>query len=332
MAMKISVAMCTHNGARYLREQLDSIAAQTRPPDELIICDDCSTDETVPLVRQFIEATRFPVRLHINEKNLGSTKNFERAISRCTGEIVALADQDDIWLSHKLATMERVFVENPAAGLVFSDAEIVDEHLQPQGRTMWERNGFDRMKMKLISENRALEVLLPGWTITGSTMAFKNRFSDLFIPIPEDLPMIHDGWLALIIAAVAKVVWIDEPLIKYRQHPGQQIGAPAIADVPEKPQHGQRETLAAAMQRSNSYTDLITVARKVHQRLSARRHVYGCEDTLAQLEGRLKHYEMRANLPKAKLKRFPGVFRELISMRYHLYSNGVLSASKDLLS
>src|SRR5438477_7810497 len=229
--MKISVAMCTHNGARYLQEQLDSIAAQTRPPDELIICDDCSTDKTVPLVRQFSEATRLRVRLHINEKTLGSTKNFERAISFCAGEIVALADQDDIWLSHKLAAIEKVFVENPAAGLVFSDAEIVNEHLQPLGRRMWERNGFDRMKMKLISENRAMEVLLPGWTVTGSTMAFKNRFSDLFMPIPEDLPLIHDGWIALIIAAVSKVVWIDEPLIKYRQHPGQQIGAPVVGDV-----------------------------------------------------------------------------------------------------
>ena len=86
------------------------------------------------------------------------------------------------------------------------------------------------------------------------------------------------------------------------------------------------------MHRSNSYRDLITIAKKVHQQLSAWRHVYGCEDTLVKLEGRLKHYEMRANLPKAKLRRFPGVFRELVSMRYHIYSNGVLSASKDLLS
>src|SRR5205814_4268743 len=140
---------------------------------------------------------------------------------------------------------------------------------------MWERNGFDRMKMKLISENRAMEVLLPGWTITGSTMAFKNRFSDLFMPIPEDLPLIHDGWIALIIAAVSKVVWIDEPLIKYRQHPGQQIGAPVVGDVSEKPQPGQVDTLAAAMHRSNSYRDLITIAKKVHQQLSAWRHVYG---------------------------------------------------------
>ncbi len=330
--MKISVAMCTHNGARYLREQLDSIATQTRPPDELIICDDCSTDESVSLIRQFSNSASFPVRLHINDKNLGSTKNFERAISLCAGEVVALADQDDIWLSHKLAAIEKVFVENPAAGMVFSDAEIVNEHLQSLGQTMWERNGFDRTKMKLISDNRALEVLLPGWTVTGSTMAFRNNLRDLFVPIPEDLPMIHDGWIALMIAAVAKVVWVDEPLIKYRQHPGQQIGAPAVVDALEEPAPGPPDTLAAALHRSNSYCDLITVVRKVHQQLSARRQIYECEAALAQLEGRLKHYEVRANLPKAKLKRFPGVFRELVSRRYHLYSNGVLSASKDLLA
>src|SRR3954470_17842517 len=93
-----SVAMCTYNGARFLGEQLASVAAQTRPPDELVVCDDRSTDETASLVRDFAAAAPFRVRLHVNERNLGSTRNFERAVSLCEGDLIALSDQDDEWL------------------------------------------------------------------------------------------------------------------------------------------------------------------------------------------------------------------------------------------
>src|ERR687885_1327551 len=101
--MKVSVAMCTYNGAAFLREQLQSLAAQARTPDELVVCDDASADATVRVVREFAAAAPFPVRLTVNERNLGSTKNFERAISLCAGDLVALSDQDDLWLPAKLA-------------------------------------------------------------------------------------------------------------------------------------------------------------------------------------------------------------------------------------
>src|SRR6266567_6944512 len=103
---RISVAMCTYNGARFLREQLESIAAQSRLPDELVVCDDGSTDETVETIKAFVGRAPFAVRLEINSKNLGSTKNFEKAIGLCEGEIIALADQDDVWKPQKLAVLE----------------------------------------------------------------------------------------------------------------------------------------------------------------------------------------------------------------------------------
>src|SRR4051794_15860948 len=93
-----SVAMCTYNGARFIGAQLASVAAQTRTPDELIVCDDRSTDETVAIVQKFADSAPFRVRLHVNEENLGSTKNFERAVSLCEGDLIALCDQDDVWL------------------------------------------------------------------------------------------------------------------------------------------------------------------------------------------------------------------------------------------
>ena|SRR2546421_3140447 len=97
MPNKFLVAMCTYNGARHVREQLESFAAQTRlPADELVICDDCSTDQTINILPDFGAGASFPVHIQVNKFNLGSTKNFEQAISFCHGDLIALSDQDDV--------------------------------------------------------------------------------------------------------------------------------------------------------------------------------------------------------------------------------------------
>src|SRR4029078_1399724 len=134
--VRISVAMCTYNGAEFLPAQLESIFGQTRRPYEIVICDDVSTDETISLIPD-------TVVLHRNEENLGTVKNFEKAIGLCTGDVIALSDQDDVWRPDKLALIEGAFQKTPNAGLVFSDAEIVDEDLDPLGRRMWDEVGFD---------------------------------------------------------------------------------------------------------------------------------------------------------------------------------------------
>ncbi len=329
--MGISVAMCTYNGARYLDQQLESIASQTHAPAELVICDDGSSDETVQLIHAFSSQAKFPVRLHVNEKNLGSTKNFEQAIALCNQEIIALADQDDVWRSNKLEVIEDGFSNSPQTGLVFSDAKLVDENLQPLGYSMWEKNGFDEGQKNLIKGGHALDVLLPGWTVTGATIAFRARFRELLLPIPTHLPMIHDGWIAVMISAVAEISFISEPLIKYRQHAGQQIGAPAKR-VEEEEAAGSKTDLnpiKAGMSRVNFYSDSLNVLKTIHQRLHANMKY---EDALSGVEGRLKHFTARASLPTGKLKRLPIVTRELFAKRYHLYSKGVYSAAKDLLA
>src|SRR5688572_14133745 len=102
MTNKFSVAMCTYNGARYLKEQLDSFTVQTRLPDELIVCDDGSSDETCQIVSTFAASAPFTVRLEVNQQTLGSTQNFAKAIQLCRGDLIALCDQDDVWLPGKL--------------------------------------------------------------------------------------------------------------------------------------------------------------------------------------------------------------------------------------
>ncbi len=316
-AVRISVAMCTYNGAEFLPAQLESIAAQTRPADEIVICDDGSTDDTTLLISGNV--------LHKNEKNLGTVKNFEKAIGLCSGDVIVLSDQDDVWREDKLALIERAFQKGPNVGLVFSDADIVDEQLNLLGRRMWDEVGFDAHKKKLVAQGRALEVLITGWTVSGATMAFRSKYAKLALPIPTTIPMIHDGWIALTVAAVSDVAIIDEPLIKYRQHQRQQIGAPAQKS---QKQPGARE----ALKRRNSSADLQCILDTLHDRLSTQGNGFDCRNALAFAGNYSRHLDVRANLPQRRLNRVPAVLRELLSWRYHEYANGFKSAAKDLVS
>jgi glycosyltransferase involved in cell wall biosynthesis len=311
--LKLSVAMCTYNGASYLQEQLQSIATQTRPPDELVVCDDQSTDATVGIVEAFAGRVSFPVRLCINERKLGSTKNFERAVWFCTGEMIALADQDDVWRPGKLAQLAAVLAAAPEVGLVFSDAELVDAALRPLGRRLWEVVGGESARRQLRRRERALRLLLPGWTVTGATMAFRGGFRSLVLPIPSDIAMAHDGWIALMVSAVARVHFIEEPLMLYRQHSAQQIGA--------RIRKKADPSLRIAMQRATSYTDALKTIAEVRQRLRSR-GVVAAAAVVRELAASATHFEVRIQLPITCRGCLPLMLRELLSFRYHRYGRG----------
>ena len=141
--MRISIAMCTYNGAQFLQKQLDTFASQTYPPYELIVCDDGSTDATLALIERFVRKVAFPVRIFKNERTLGSTRNFEKAIGVCDGDLIALSDQDDEWYPDKLARMHRLFEELPEALAAFSNADIIDDDSAFAGRKLWRSIGVD---------------------------------------------------------------------------------------------------------------------------------------------------------------------------------------------
>lgn len=327
--MRISVAMCTYNGADFLPAQLESIAAQSRKPDQIVVCDDGSTDETRALLDRFAKGSAIPVLLSFNKTNLGSVKNFEKAIGLCSGDVIALSDQDDVWRHDKLELIEKAFNKS-STGVFFSDAELVDESLKPLNRRMWTEIGFDDQKKKLLRNGRALEVLVTGWTVTGATMAFRSKFANICLPIPDGIAIIHDGWIALTIGAVADVVAIDEPLIQYRQHERQQIGAPArVETVPESQGFEKLET---ALRRQNSSADLYKILETLEERLLAFTGYYDTRKALSFVGDYSFHLNVRANLPQRRLSRVPSILRELLSLRYHEYANGFKSAAKDLVS
>ena len=319
--VRISVALCTYNGVANLRSQLASIAEQTRPPDELIICDDGSTDETMRIVEDFAGEAPFSVRPIANETNLGVTKNFEKAIGLCTGDVIALSDQDDVWMPQKLARIESAFEESPGAGLVFSDAECVDSDLQPLGYRLWPSVYIGPRQRRRVRAGGAFDLLLTHNIITGATAAFRSRYREMLLPIHGG--WVHDGWIALLIAAVADVIAIDEPLVKYRQHAAQQIGArePTLAG---QFRHARTMGLEYFTREHGNFAAAL-------DRLRARTEFTPRPGAIEKLAAKERHYRARMRMRQVgRLRRLPLIARELVTGRYFRYSINAKAIPQDL--
>lgn len=319
---RISIALCTYNGEKYLKDQLDSIAFQTRLPDELVVCDDRSRDRTAEIVEAFASAVRFPVSLTVNERTLGSSKNFEKAITLCQGDIIALCDQDDVWYPEKLRRLEEVFDVSPYVGAVFTDAQVVDERLNPIGYSLWQATGFGSWGQRRLVMGKAFDVLLRRNVVTGSTMAFKKNFKELILPIPENY--VHDAWIGILISAVAKLVALPEPLIKYRQHDRNQIGAASP---------GIKRQLNTTLKLSDRsvYLKEANYYNEVKRRLQQAGETIISPDLFEKLEAKIDHLRFRAAVHDYSLSaRCFLVFRELVKLKYHRYSGGFKSAARDI--
>ena len=220
--MNVSVAMCTYNGSRFIAEQLESLGQQTKRPFELLICDDGSSDSTPEIVRSFADGAPFPVLFIRYEAMLGSTKNFEKVILRCSGDAIALSDQDDVWQENKLESMARVLESEPDVGGVFSDALLIDENSRPMPGTLWQRLQVTPRVRAEMNSNRGPLLLLERGVVTGATFIFRSHFVPLVTPIPPE--WVHDAWMALLIATQARLCSLPEPLMRYRLHAAQQVG------------------------------------------------------------------------------------------------------------
>jgi glycosyltransferase involved in cell wall biosynthesis len=320
--LPISVAMCTYNGACFLPEQLESIAAQTKVPSELVVCDDRSTDESVEIIKGFARHAPFPIRLEVNADNLGSTKNFEKAIRLCQGEIIALADQDDVWLAEKLSRITSVLENDEHIGAIFSDAEMIDEDSRPLAGTLWSSFLFNSSEQKKFERGQGLKVLLKHATVTGATMAFRSKFRDLTLPIPSG--QVHDHWIVLLIASVSQLAPIRTPLVRYRRHRAQQIG-------PGSDSLWQMIRLARDAGHEE-YSGEVERFSEICERLSDRSETFHAHpNALRLIRQKIRHRKTRGSLPSSKLLRIPLLIREIATYRYWRYSNGFGSVAKDLL-
>ena len=222
----LSIALCTYNGEQYLKEQLESFANQSLLPDELVVCDDGSSDGTIEILQMFSLCAPFEVKVIQNEKSLGIVKNFSKAIEYCSGEYIAISDQDDIWMYEKLKetvgllkVMEKKYgKEFPL--LVHSDLTVVDVDLNILNESMMKSQHIENEDIP----SRALGTLLANNYVTGCTVVINKALKNLSLPIPREAIM-HDRWLALVAASSGKIGFVDQPLILYRQHGNNQVGA-----------------------------------------------------------------------------------------------------------
>lgn len=223
---RISVAMCTFNGESYLREQIESILRQSVAVDEIVVADDASTDGTRQMLEDY--ARRLPqlFRLCLRDTNVGTIRNVEFALQQCRGEIIFLADQDDVWRPDKVATMLARF-RDPRCLLLFSDGRLVDPAGRPLGSTLWQKWQFTRWRRFLwrwIAGAAAFDLVFNNNKVTGATVAMRRSLLVHALAIRVPHGYWHDGWFAMHAAANRGLAFIPDELIDYRIHPKQQVG------------------------------------------------------------------------------------------------------------
>jgi len=218
-AIKISVVLCTYNGAKYIEKQIQSILNQTYKNIELLICDDLSTDNTFDIVKEFAER-HSNIRCYRNSKNIGFNRNFERAIQLASGEYIAISDQDDIWNPLKLT---KLFANIGKNWLIFSNSSFINnQDILTGGQLL---NSFDL-------NDRTYKTILLANFVTGHTTLFKRTFLQYCLPFPPI--KYYDWWMGFIALYHSKITFLNESLTYYRVHSQSVIQSQVINIIKDK--------------------------------------------------------------------------------------------------
>lgn len=211
-SIKISVAMTTYNGEKFLQKQIDSILSQTVMPLEIIICDDCSNDNTRVILQNYKKNNDPLFIIILNDVNLGYIKNFEKALSLCTGDYIALCDQDDMWEPYRLEKYMPLLNDK---SLVYSDSLLIDKN--------------DNILSKKLIKNcstfqnkKFMSIFFKKGTVQGASMILSKNLVELSLPFPSNIP--HDVWLMLISKDQGSVLFCNETKLLYRIHDSNIIG------------------------------------------------------------------------------------------------------------
>ncbi len=220
----ISICMATYNGQKYLKEQLDSILAQSYHNWQLLIRDDGSSDNTISIIENYV--ANHPDRIKLikdKQAHLGSNLNFGKLLEQADTEYIMFSDHDDIWLPNKIEltlnvmkAAERTNPDKPI--LVHTDLQVVDSQLNTIADSLWNYQ-------KLFPETGDnLNKIMAHNVVTGCTAMINKAAKAVSIPVPAEAIM-YDWWLALNVCRHGKIVYVSIPSILYRQHSGNQIGA-----------------------------------------------------------------------------------------------------------
>ena len=313
---KISVALAACRGEKFIACMIQSLLAQTLVPDEIIICDDSPDDKTMEAVAGFMAGGKVHY-LH-NDTQLGVCRNFEKAISCCSGDVIFLCDQDDVWLPQKISIMVQTLQENPAWDGVFCDSTVVDAELRPLGFTHWEMRDFSA-SMRSQMEHDTLSVMLKRIPAAAHNIAFRRRALDYLLPFPELPPFYPDTWIALQTAVHSHFGMVPQAMTLYRVH-GDNVSAPQLP--------GLRTQIA--------------LSRKARHRKSIAKRMELAESVIARMPGNIpgskrekverfrQHYWRRMNFSRHIAVRFFQVMAEYVRGGYNRFSNGWKSAAADI--
>lgn len=323
--LRVSVVLCTHDGAAYLEEQLGSILAQRPEPFEIVLGDDASTDDTIAIAERVVAAhraaggeTEFVVRRH--EPALGVVGNFADALTHARGDLVALSDQDDVWHAGKLAAFAAVFARDPDLLLAHSDARLVDATGAPTGLTLLKALETTAAERAGLERGDAFATLMRRNLVTGATVVLRRSLVTSATPFPAE--WVHDEWLAVIAAATGSLRLLPEPLIDYRQHGRNQIGArrPTLSHRWAKLRESREPRASLLVART---TALVSALERLGDAVPAAR--------LAAARARLAHEERRRALPRVPVARIPRILRAAARGDYARYSRGSIDVLRDLM-
>lgn len=321
---RVSVALCTHNGERFVAEQVASILNQSVAVDEIVVGDDASSDGTVAAIESVVADARgrgIETELTIVRRDapLGVAANFADTIARTTGEFVALSDQDDVWPAERLARLLPAF-DDPTVLLVHSDARLVDAAGTPTGQLLLDTLDATAAERRALANGHAFDALLRRNLITGATAVLRGPFARSALPVGNG--WIHDEWYAMVAALSGGVRLVPEPLLDYRQHGGNQIGASAV--------DWERRKRKLTEARDERAARLIARAASIAEYTDAHPEVAGAR-MRETLQGKLAHERWRATLPVSRVARVPRVVAAAVGGRYRRYNRGLIDVARDLV-
>lgn len=226
----VSIAVCTYNGEKYLREQLESLVHQTYKNLEIIVADDCSKDGTVAILEEYQREYSF-FRYYQNPQNLGYKKNFETVVSKCSGEYIALSDQDDIWDLDKIRLQVAVIGD---ATLIYHDSAFMNESGVDMHRKLSDL-------LTLFQGESPFPFILFN-CVSGHAILFKRALLPHILPFDEHI--FHDRWIAFVASLNGGIKVLPQALVRYRQHPSSETDILRLK--PPKKSNEQRTYIASS--------------------------------------------------------------------------------------
>jgi len=214
----IGTVIATYNGEKYLEEQMDSIVNQSLKPDKIIVVDDCSTDGTTTTIAKYRKSYPEMIIFEQNQRNLGHTKTFERGISMCKTDYIALSDQDDIWEPNKIKRCYWALEQNKDAKLCFHDFKLIDEKGNLFAKSFWESASIPLPASGAEARKRLVNLTN---IVSGCAMFFSSDLKEYILPMPDSEWILHDWWIAVVAFFLANPIIVKGALSRYRFHEDQ---------------------------------------------------------------------------------------------------------------